>query len=167
MKILQIGSTLLDYPSNMDFAVIVYYAGCDLRCPGCHNPGSRIHGEPNYTVESLIKAIREKAKQNRTNKLVLSGGDPLSIQNFSRTQAVLDVLKDEFDIIIYTGQTYAEVQRKGNIKGHTYLKCGPYLEEQSVTPEKVSGYFQLASTNQTFHDSSGNCISENGRMYFK
>ena len=51
----------------------IYFAGCDHRCPGCHNPASwPFDAGEEKSVEDLMKVIQ----YNRFH-VTFSGGDPL------------------------------------------------------------------------------------------
>ena len=51
----------------------IYFAGCDHRCPGCHNPASwPFDAGEEKSVEDLMKVIQ----YNRFH-VTFSGGDPM------------------------------------------------------------------------------------------
>ena len=51
----------------------IYFAGCDHRCPGCHNPASwPFDAGEDKSAEDLMKVIR----YNRFH-VTFSGGDPM------------------------------------------------------------------------------------------
>ena len=163
MDIAGIQTTLLDYPSPSDFAVIVFMRGCSLSCDGCHNHELKIKKNRTHTVKELADAIRLKARSNRTRKIVLSGGDPLSTDNFINTQQLIDELGIYYYVTVYTGQEQTSVSA---LTGFTFIKCGPYLKEFGVESIKTSDFMQLSSTNQTMYDGNWNLISDAGRIEF-
>ena len=67
--------TLLDYPGKM--ACTVFTAGCNLRCPFCHN--SRLVIKPpsqtQYTEEDMFSFL--KKRQGVLDGVVVTGGEPL------------------------------------------------------------------------------------------
>ncbi len=67
--------TLLDYPGQV--ACIVFTAGCNFRCPFCHN-GELVTGtdEIRPVAEEEVFAYLEK-RRGILDGLVLSGGEPL------------------------------------------------------------------------------------------
>ncbi len=67
--------TLLDYPGKM--ACTVFTAGCNLRCPFCHN--SRLVLNPQkqseFSVDEILAFL--KKRQGILDGVVISGGEPL------------------------------------------------------------------------------------------
>lgn len=64
---------LINFPGYM--ACTVYTAGCNLRCPYCHNPGlaTDLSGE-SYTPEEVLSYIEKR--KGMLEALVVSGGEP-------------------------------------------------------------------------------------------
>ncbi len=93
--------TTVDGPG---FRTSIYLAGCNHRCPGCHNPSSwnKTGGTP--TTLSKILDIVEEEDFNVT----LSGGDPLC--NPKSTKFLIDALKrNGRNVWVYTGYTWEEI----------------------------------------------------------
>lgn len=67
--------TLLDFPGKM--ACTVFTAGCNLRCPFCHN--SRLVIDPEKTSEYSIDEILAylKKRQGILDGVAITGGEPL------------------------------------------------------------------------------------------
>lgn len=65
--------TLLDYPGKM--ACIIFTAGCNFRCPFCHNASLVTHIEEEIS-ESEVLAFLEKRKKI-LDGVVITGGEPL------------------------------------------------------------------------------------------
>ncbi len=67
--------TLLDYPGKM--ACTVFTAGCNLRCPFCHNSRLVIKppSETQYTEEDMLSFL--KKRQGVLDGVVVTGGEPL------------------------------------------------------------------------------------------
>ena len=167
-KILQpITSTWLDYPNKDDCCLVVVMMGCDNDCPFCQNPDFQNPNYDNetkdYDVDSLIEELKMLCERHRTNKIVLSGGDPLSCFNIKFTKEFLE--KSPFDVCIYTGHTIDYVKLH-KVSGFKYLKCGMYLKNDSQVSEKTDTYMQFASKNQKLFDSNYCCLSQNGLYYF-
>ena len=83
--------TLQDYPGEI--AAVIFTAGCNLRCPYCHNPelvrtGSELSSERNMNQKNYMnqetdlfpeKEILDflKDRQQYLDAVVISGGEPL------------------------------------------------------------------------------------------
>lgn len=67
--------TLLDYPGRV--ACTVFFAGCGLRCPFCHNAGLVLDpSSAEKITEEEFFAFLEKRK-NRLTGVCVTGGEPL------------------------------------------------------------------------------------------
>lgn len=68
------GTSLLDYPGRI--ASLVFYGGCNLTCPFCHNPDLVLNPGhyPNYPVDDLIDELR--SRRSFIDGVVVSGGEP-------------------------------------------------------------------------------------------
>jgi pyruvate formate lyase activating enzyme len=68
------GTSLLDFPGRI--ASLVFFGGCNLTCPYCHNPGLVLDpGQyPDYPVEALLDELQ--ARRRFIDGVVVSGGEP-------------------------------------------------------------------------------------------
>ncbi len=67
--------TLIDYPGTV--AAVLFFPGCNLRCPYCHNPELVIPPFPGdlITIEEAFTYLVKR--RNVLGGVVLSGGEPL------------------------------------------------------------------------------------------
>ncbi len=83
----------------------IYLAGCNHRCPGCHNPGSwDFKGGEERTLDELMQVIAYNEAP-----VTLSGGDPLLQPE--GTRALIHRIKQElgYNVWCYTGYTWVEI----------------------------------------------------------
>jgi len=68
------GTSLLDYPGKI--SSLVFYGGCNLTCPFCHNPGLVLNPDqyPDYPLERVLGELRQR--RNFIDGVVVSGGEP-------------------------------------------------------------------------------------------
>ncbi len=70
------GVTLLDFPGRV--ASVVFFGGCDFRCPFCHNPElvipDRIRELPTVSFPGAWREIEKRRKL--ITGVVISGGEP-------------------------------------------------------------------------------------------
>ncbi|MBN2645716.1 MAG: anaerobic ribonucleoside-triphosphate reductase activating protein [Desulfuromonadaceae bacterium] len=68
------GTSLLDYPGRI--ASLVFFSGCNLRCPYCHNPSLVLTPEEHEDIP--LADVVEMLRQRRAfiDGLVVSGGEP-------------------------------------------------------------------------------------------
>jgi len=163
MKISEISSTWIDFPTEEDLAVIVYFVGCSHNCTGCQNKEFQDYmwKEKETTVKDAFKEITEYAKRSKTNKIVFSGGDPLFVKNIDGVIALSKLLQENnYSVCIYTGYTIDFIKTK-DLKHVDYFKCGKYVEslKEKEWGKNESG-FKLVSKNQKIYNHF-NLISEN------
>ncbi len=72
-------TTLLDYPGKV--AAIVFLAGCNFRCPFCHNADLVLHPEtlPTIKEEDFFLFLENKTKL--LDGIVVTGGEPTLYQD--------------------------------------------------------------------------------------
>ena len=111
----------------------VFVQGCTHGCPGCHNPESQDpQGGSEYTLDEIVSKVR-------SNELIggvtISGGEP-----FQQPEAVALLVKtladSGYDIWVYTGYLYEDLQAKASSDTHvatilntaSVLVDGPYID---------------------------------------
>ena len=84
--------TMLDYPDEL--ACIIWFAGCNMRCPYCYNPHI-VHGEGTVPIEDCFYFL--KKRQGLLDGVVLSGGEctnyPKLIEFCERVKALGYLIK--------------------------------------------------------------------------
>jgi anaerobic ribonucleoside-triphosphate reductase activating protein len=159
--------SFLDYIDNYSHAIVVYIMGCNHNCFNCQNKEFQdinYKESINVNISEFFELLKYFSKKYRTNKVVLSGGDPLHPNNINKVKEIL--LNKEYDFTLYTGYDI-EYVIKNNVFGFKFIKCGKYNEIYKKTSEKNNDFFVLASENQKIYDSNYNLISNNGILYFK
>lgn len=107
----------------------VYFAGCDHRCPGCHNPQTWSHlAGRDYTLSELMDIIR-RADFNVT----LTGGDPV-YQADTLGPLVEAIRAEGYTVWLYTGFVYEELLGMESVRPWLHLVDtvvdGPFILEQ-------------------------------------
>lgn len=119
-----IRGTTVDGPG---FRTSIYLAGCNHKCPGCHNPQSwNPHGGKEMSFEEIIKIVEDEDFD-----VTLTGGDPL--YNPEQTTLLLSMLKKNGrNVWIYTGYTWETIIKAplllNTVKEADVLVDGPFLE---------------------------------------
>lgn len=162
-----IQTSWLDYPDKESLAICVCMMGCDNGCFMCQNPEFQnpqyMSYTKEYSIDDFIKEISTLCERNMTNKVVLSGGDPLSCFNIKFTKEFLD--KTSLDVCIYTGHNI-EYVKQHQVKGFKYIKCGKYDHQNHRESYKNDDEMQFASPNQVLYNSEYQPLSENGVYKF-
>lgn len=161
--------TWLDYPDDESQALVIFFMGCEHNCEGCQNQifQARDYKDArDYTIKQLYNEVYDICYRNKTNKIILSGGDSLHPLNQEFTKQFVKSYGNIFDICIYTGYEMDQVKLK-DVKGFDFIKTGKYEESLKQISTKTDDYIQLSSTNQQIYNRNFNLVSRNGRMYFK
>jgi anaerobic ribonucleoside-triphosphate reductase activating protein len=169
IKILKrISASFLDYPDNISLAIIVYILGCTHNCINCQNPKLQDINIVDNTIISVTldefeDSITKLIFKYRTNKLVLSGGDPLHPDNIKFIREFLKFTK--FDVCVYTGYPveYVQASKLSNFK---FLKCGKYISTLNQSSVKTDDYLQFSSKNQKLYNDNFQLVSKDGKYYF-
>jgi len=68
------GTSLLDFPGRI--ASLIFFGGCNLCCPFCHNPTLVLDPEqyPDFPLEDLLAELAER--RTFIDGVVVSGGEP-------------------------------------------------------------------------------------------
>lgn len=68
------GTSLLDFPGRI--ASLVFFGGCNLTCPFCHNPALVLDPDqfPDYPLGAVLEDLA--ARRSFIDGVVLSGGEP-------------------------------------------------------------------------------------------
>lgn len=149
--------TTPDIENGLGCRVTVWVAGCNRRCPGCHNPHTWDYnqGKRLLSVEVLLPIFTELDK-DYIQGITISGGDPLDQDEDSLRDLLyfVKVIKTKFpykDIWIYSGGIYEELIKNETIQD-ILLWCdvlvdGPFIQEKKVLDLPFRG-----STNQRIID---------------
>lgn len=73
--------------------VVVFFSGCNLRCPFCHNPETLFKKGDKISLDALVKKIKRYKPYLKRGGVTLSGGEPFMQKDFAF--ALITALKDE------------------------------------------------------------------------
>lgn len=95
--------TTIDYPEKL--AAVIFFQGCPLKCPFCHNPNLQEFDAPgNIEWSDVLSFLNERKK--RLDGVVLSGGEPLMQPDI--LEMVDDIKEMGFKVAIHTSGVYVE-----------------------------------------------------------
>ena len=99
--------TSIDFPGCL--AAVVFFRGCPLRCPFCHNPELQdFPGPAGQSWDEIMDFLRVRTK--RLDGVVFSGGEPLmSSEIIEKAKAVKEL---GFKLAIHTSGVYPERLRE-------------------------------------------------------
>ena len=138
-------------------SVNLFISGCDLHCPGCHNPDAQnfLAGQPftNETVNNIIEGLHANGV---SRNLSIMGGEPLHHSNQLGINYLIHCVKKESPqtpIYLWTGYTFEYLFNLNNpvidyiLQNIDYLIDGPYIQEERDITLKWRG-----SANQRIFD---------------
>ena len=93
--------------------VVLWVAGCEHACEGCHNPITwDEHGGLEFD-EAAKQEIFDELEHDYVSGITLSGGDPLFMSNREGITQLCTEIRDKFPtktIWLYTGYRFEEVR---------------------------------------------------------
>lgn len=93
--------------------VVLWVAGCNHNCPGCHNPETHdIDSGILFDGDAMLELITE-LEEPHISGLTFSGGDPLHPKNRDQIESIAKYVKKELPdktIWLYTGYRFEEIK---------------------------------------------------------
>ncbi len=138
--------TLLDFPGKM--ACTVFTAGCNLRCPFCHNSPLVINPpkESAYSVEDIIDFI--ESRRGRLDGVAITGGEPLmqpDIEDF-----IAEIKGRGFAVKLDTNGTYPDKLKSLVEKGLLDYVAMDVKSGEKGYPQCVGiGNYDLTKVNES------------------
>ena len=93
--------------------VVLWVAGCNHNCPGCHNPETHdLDSGILFDGDAMLELITE-LEAPHISGLTFSGGDPLHPKNRDQIELIAKYVKKELPdktIWLYTGYRFEEIK---------------------------------------------------------
>lgn len=105
--------TKCDMLNGEGVRVVLWVAGCQHACKGCHNPQT---WNPNSGIpfdEGALQEIYDELDNPYTDGITFSGGDPLHPKNYNTILHLCTQIKQKYpnkSIWVYTGYTMEDVK---------------------------------------------------------
>ena len=138
--IAKINTSFIDVPDKI--ASAIYFSGCSIRCPGCHN--KELWERKSGTLTDINEVLQNIEKNKLADSVVFLGGEPTDQVDF----LIALCQKINKYKALYTGREFENLP-PSLIKELDMIVCGPYIKD---LPSK--GF--LASSNQRFFLKKGN-----------
>ena len=140
------GITLTSFNNGEGMRTVLWVAGCEHHCKGCHNAYTwDSNGGKPFDREARLELFKA-ANRTWIDGITFSGGDPLHPANREAITALARDFKAEFpkkNIWLYTGYTYEDVKDLEVMQYIDVVVDGQYVEELADADYKYAG-----STNQ-------------------
>lgn len=112
--------------------VVLWVAGCNHNCKGCHNPETHNPNAGQLFDDKAKKELFEILSQDYISGVTFSGGDPLYPGNLKDITALakeINILFPNKTIWLYTGFTYDKIKAYEILNYIDVLIEGPYIEK--------------------------------------
>lgn len=133
-----------DMNNGEGLRVVLWVAGCNHYCKGCHNQHTWDPNQGDDEFKKLTQELQEQLDKDYISGITYSGGDPLYISNVSDIAELTSWVRSKYPNKtqwLYTGHTYEKLLNQEYDKINIILKNidvlvdGPYIEELR-SPEK-------------------------------
>lgn len=125
-----------DMKNGSGLRAVLWVAGCEHHCPGCHNPVTwNIDDGLPFDAAAKEELFGELAKPYISG-VTFSGGDPLHQKNRDEVGALICEIKEKFPnktVWVYTGYDYSEVSSLPFMDKVDVLVDGKFIETQKDT----------------------------------
>jgi anaerobic ribonucleoside-triphosphate reductase activating protein len=124
--IAKIFTSFIDVPDEI--ATSIYFSGCSIRCPGCHN--KHYWERTNGTILSddhILTIIKENPL---TNYVAFLGGEPTDQLPFLLHLCKRITQETDKKIALYTGREFETLSQE-LVTYPSLIVCGPYKQELS------------------------------------
>lgn len=139
-----------DMKNGIGLRVVLWVAGCEHNCQGCHNYITHdINGGILFDEEAKEEIFEELSK-DYINGITYSGGDPLHKKNRVEIGNLITEIRDKFPNKtqwLYTGYKWEEIKELPFIK-HLDVICDGKFEIKNFSPKK----HWVGSSNQRVID---------------
>lgn len=126
-------TSLLD---GLGWRTVLFVAGCDHHCKGCHNKHSWDPTAGKLFDDAAKERLFAAVAKDEVDGLTLSGGDPLFESNRAEITQLCREFKERFpkkNIWLYTGYLFEEVKDLEVMQYVDVVVDGPFILEQRDT----------------------------------
>jgi anaerobic ribonucleoside-triphosphate reductase activating protein len=123
-SVARICTSFIDIPGRI--AVVVYLAGCSIRCKGCQNPA--LWDSRNGTLMSVEEVLQKIEEHPLADSVVFLGGEPTDQIEFLTALCQKVKKVSGKDIMLYTGREFENLPE--SLVEHMHIiVCGPFRED--------------------------------------
>ena len=151
MKLAGIRSTSLFDGRGIN--TVIFFQGCSVGCPGCHNPGTH---DFEGGVEVSLDMVTEHIEQflGFIDGITLSGGNP--VESWEDAYALAKWAKEHRLLVtLYSGWPIEKVFEKNKAEAHKLLSYVDTVIDAPFDAEKKADLPFRGSSNQSIWDNIG------------
>ncbi len=131
-----------DLKNGDGLRVVLWVAGCNHMCKGCHNPETWNACSGQKFDDEAKKEIYNELEKDYVSGITFSGGDPLYPNNRHEVGELIEDIAKKFpnkNIWLYTGYAFEEIKQLPFIKNVDVLVDGPFVESKQELKLKWKG----------------------------
>lgn len=140
--------TLLDFPGRM--ACTLFTAGCDLRCPFCHNSRLVIHPpkETEYSEEDILSFFEKR--KGILDGVAITGGEPLMQPDIF--EFIMKIREKGYRIKLDTNGTFPDKLKKIVDAGLVdYVAMDVKASKANYPPAVGIGGYDISKVDESIH----------------
>lgn len=153
-----------DIANGEGIRCVLWVSGCDVRCKGCHNPGTWDFDAGQSFDETAMEELIQALSRPWVRGLTLSGGHPLAYNNLPAVYEVCKAVRErlpEKDIWLYTGYTLKPNAFDNNVdigfdnallRNHILAMCDVVVDGEYVEALRDISLKFRGSSNQRIID---------------
>lgn len=121
--------------------VVVFFSGCNLNCPFCHNPETLFEKGKEFSVAELVGRIKRYSHYIRNGGVTLSGGEP-----FLQVDFVLALIKE-----LNNNGIKVAIETNGSIINRDIIAACEYLicDVKNQTSDDLSCYDEFLTVAES------------------
>ena len=128
---------------------VVFFQGCSLHCPGCHNPGTwDFNGGTEATLDEVVSQI--KPYLGFVEGITLSGGNP--VESWEDASALARWAKKHgLSVTLYSGFPMNELERRNSNEANSLLDYVDTVIDGAFEINKKADLPFRGSSNQSIY----------------
>lgn len=119
---------------------VLWCAGCNHHCKGCHNPETWDPKTGNAVTDQIYDELKEQLDQDEISGVTFTGGEatfPSSREEATKIRAWIKEHYPSKTIWVYTGYIYEDIKDLPRMQYIDVLVDGPYIAEKNPGPNKL------------------------------
>lgn len=158
-----------DIANGPGVRVVLWVAGCEHQCEGCHNPETwNFDQGQEFTTETVHELMMELGK-HYVSGITLTGGDPLAAPNRADSLRLISTLAALYGraktIWVYTGYTWEElndIQEELALSNVVLVEGRFDLDRRDITlPFRGSSNQRIVNCNETYRRNKVTILDNN------
>lgn len=145
-----------DVCNGEGFGVVLWVSGCDVHCPGCHNPETWDSNVGKLFTEKEEKEILQRLSKPYISRLTLTGGHPLMACNRKDVLSFVQKVKENYpkiNIWLYTGYDIeSDICKKSTTIQEIFKHCDVIVDGPFVEAKYQKNLAYRGSSNQRIID---------------